>query len=61
MKSNLLKKNWMAVVIVVTGTWFFQKPSDASGEAQYGPMTLIYTKTNGEYRIAHMHFDNYGE
>ena len=41
---------------VVTGIWFFQR---SSGEIQRGPVTIVYTQVENEYRIAHMHFANY--
>ncbi|MFV1986449.1 MAG: peptidylprolyl isomerase [Gemmatimonadota bacterium] len=45
---------------VVTGVWYFGDPA-SRGEAQRGPMTVVYTLYGDEYRIAHMHFANYEE
>ncbi len=43
---------------VVTGVWFFGDRT-VRGDAQRGPMTVVYTLYGDEYRIAHMHFANY--
>lgn len=43
---------------VVTGIWFFQR---SDGTLQRGPVTIVYVKKGGEFRIAHMHFANYPE
>lgn len=43
---------------VVTAVWFFGNRIQR-GEAQRGPMTLVYVRSNGEYRLAHLHFANY--
>ena len=54
-----LHSGWYSGAIVVTGVWYFKKPSQGQGEAQFGPMTMVYSMVDGEWRIAHMHFANY--
>ncbi len=41
---------------LVTAIWYFAKPD---GSVQRGPMTMVYVRQNGEYRIAHMNFSTY--
>jgi ketosteroid isomerase-like protein len=43
---------------IVTAVWFFGS-RNRRGEAQRGPMTLVYVKAGGGYRLAHLHFANY--
>lgn len=43
---------------VVAGIWYFQR---ADGSVQRGPMTIVFLRVNGQYRIAHMHFATYLE
>lgn len=42
---------------VVTATWFFRR-GDGSNRVQRGPMTFVYARSGGRYRIAHGHFAN---
>ena len=41
----------------VKADWLFQRKG--SDEAQRGPVTILYVKTEGGWRIAHAHFSNY--
>ncbi|MFC1555085.1 hypothetical protein ACFL7D_10650 [candidate division KSB1 bacterium] len=41
---------------VVTGIWFFQKPSE---DLQRGPVTFVYVKEDGKCLLAHLNFGNY--
>ncbi len=45
--------------LVVTAIWYFGDRTKPAGENQRGPMTMVYVRTAGEYRIAHLHFGNY--
>ena len=42
--------------VVVTGIWFFRR---ATGQEQRGPVTFVYVKHGGEFRLAHLNFGNY--
>jgi hypothetical protein len=42
--------------VVVTGIWFFRR---STGQVQRGPVTFVYVKKGGEYRLAHLNFGNY--
>jgi ketosteroid isomerase-like protein len=44
---------------IVTAVWFFGDRGDPAESVQRGPMTMVYVRANGGYRIAHMHFANY--
>jgi ketosteroid isomerase-like protein len=46
--------------LVVTAIWFFGDRSKPAAENQRGPMTMVFVRDGGEYRIAHLHFGNYG-
>jgi hypothetical protein len=46
--------------LVVTAIWYFGDPKKPAAENQRGPMTMVYVRAAGEYRIAHLHFGNYG-
>ncbi len=41
---------------VVTGIWYFQR---TDGVLQKGPVSMVYVKGDGGYKIAHMNFSNY--
>jgi len=43
---------------VVTAIWFFGN-RDLKSDAQRGPMTMVYVRVAGEYRLAHLHFATY--
>jgi ketosteroid isomerase-like protein len=43
---------------VVTALWYFGDPA-VPDSAQRGPMTVVYARAGGDYRIAHMHFASY--
>ena len=43
---------------VVTAIWFFGERANR-GEAQRGPMTMVYVWEGEDYRIAHLHFAAY--
>ncbi len=45
--------------LVVTAVWYFGDRGKPSAENQRGPMTMVYVRGAGEYRIAHLHFGNY--
>ncbi len=47
--------------VVVTATWFFGDRSASADSLQRGPMTAVYVWTGDGYRIAHMHFAEYGK
>jgi hypothetical protein len=42
--------------VVVTATWLFGDRSAPPDSISSGPMTVVYTRTNDRYQIAHMHF-----
>ena len=44
---------------VVSAVWLFGERSAATDSVQRGPMTIVYVRTAGGFRIAHMHFANY--
>ena len=46
-------------IAIVTGTWYFRRGSDGTGELQRGPVTFVYVPTADGYRIAHAHFADY--
>jgi ketosteroid isomerase-like protein len=46
-------------IAIVTGTWYFRRGSDGTGELQRGPVTFVYVPTAEGYRIAHAHFSDY--
>jgi len=46
-------------IAVVTGTWYFRRGADATGELQRGPVTFVYVPSDDGYRIAHAHFADY--
>jgi len=62
--SHPLTKLWLEDVLieeygtaaVVTAIWFFQRQD---GRLQRGPVSIFYTKQNGNFKIAHMNFSNY--
>ena len=45
--------------LVVTAIWYFGDRTKPAAENQRGPMTMIYVRAAGQYRIAHLHFGNY--
>jgi ketosteroid isomerase-like protein len=45
--------------LVVTAVWYFGDRKKPAAETQRGPMTMVYVRTEGEYRIAHLNFGNY--
>jgi ketosteroid isomerase-like protein len=45
--------------LVVTAIWYFGDRSKPASENQRGPMTMVYIRAEGGYRIAHLHFGNY--
>jgi ketosteroid isomerase-like protein len=45
--------------LVVTAIWYFGDRRKPEAENQRGPMTMVYVRAAGEYRIAHLHFGNY--
>jgi ketosteroid isomerase-like protein len=45
--------------LVVTAIWYFGNRNSPAAENQRGPMTMVYVRAAGEYRIAHLHFGNY--
>jgi hypothetical protein len=45
--------------VVVSAIWLFGDRSVPRDSVQQGPMTAVYVRTDGEYRIAHMHFAEY--
>ncbi len=45
--------------LVVTAIWYYGDRREAAAEHQRGPMTMVYFRAGGEYRIAHLHFGNY--
>jgi len=45
--------------LVVTAIWYFGDRTKPAAENQRGPMTMVYVRAGGEYRIAHLHFGNY--
>jgi ketosteroid isomerase-like protein len=42
---------------IVKAVWYFQRKG--SETTQRGPVTLIYTKIQDNWKIAHSHFSNY--
>ncbi len=44
---------------VVTGIWYFQRGSQATGNPQKGPITLFCVWQEKEWRIAHANFSEY--
>lgn len=42
---------------IVKAVWCFRR--GGSEKVQRGPVTLVYTPSGDEYRIAHAHFSNY--
>jgi hypothetical protein len=44
---------------LVAATWYFRRGADESGEPQKGPMTIVYVREAGAWRILHMHFANW--
>ena len=44
---------------VVTGIWYFQRADAEPEELQQGPVTIVYVRYRGAFRIAHMHFATY--
>ena len=44
--------------VVVTAIWYFGD-RESKSEARRGPMTMVYVREEGEYRLAHLHFANY--
>lgn len=45
-------------VALVRATWFFQRAAGPDAPTQRGPMTAVYVRRTGQWRIAHMHFAN---
>jgi ketosteroid isomerase-like protein len=45
--------------LIVTAIWYFGDRKKPAAENQRGPMTMVYVRAAGEYRIAHLHFGNY--
>jgi ketosteroid isomerase-like protein len=45
--------------LIVTAIWYFGDRDKPAAENQRGPMTMVYVRAAGEYRIAHLHFGNY--
>jgi ketosteroid isomerase-like protein len=45
--------------LVVTAIWYFGDRSKPASQNQRGPMTMVYIRAEGGYRIAHLHFGNY--
>ena len=45
--------------LVVSAVWYFGDRKKPAAENQRGPMTMIYVRTAGEFRIAHLNFGNY--
>ena len=45
--------------LVVTAIWYFGDRETPAAENRRGPMTMVYVRAGGEYRIAHLHFGNY--
>lgn len=45
--------------LVVTAVWYFGDRKKPPAQNQRGPMTMVYVRAEGEYRIAHLHFGNY--
>ena len=44
---------------VVTGLWSFQRPDTGPEGLQRGPVTIVFVRHRGVFRIAHMHFATY--
>jgi ketosteroid isomerase-like protein len=45
--------------LVVAAVWYFGDRTKPSAENQRGPMTMVYVRDAGEFRIAHLNFGNY--
>ena len=45
--------------LVVTAIWYFGDRTNPAAENQRGPMTMVYVRAAGAYRIAHLNFGNY--
>lgn len=43
--------------VIVTGIWVFRR---SSGQVMRGPVTFVYLQQGDEFRLAHLHFANYG-
>ncbi len=43
--------------VIVCAVWFFKRPT--SETPQKGPVTIVYEKEEGEWKIAHANFGNY--
>lgn len=44
---------------VVTGIWSFQRSGTGQEGLQRGPVTIVFVRHRGVFRIAHMHFATY--
>jgi tetratricopeptide (TPR) repeat protein len=53
---DLKKINYFTNSALVSAIWFFQKPD---GTLQKGPVTIVYSLEENNYKIAHMNFSNY--
>jgi len=45
--------------LVATAVWYFGDRKKPAAENQRGPMTMVYVRAAGEFRIAHLNFGNY--
>lgn len=46
---------------VAAGIWYFRRGPEGSKEITRGPVTFVYVREEGEFRLAHLHFSEYGK